>query len=172
MASLARREYIGHIERFRWYHYDVFVRMLSDLCPVSTCPYDVCERLFLEGLRRTSEFLRDRRFSFIHSRVDDFAYRGPQCFLHRDDARRFLLKPSPDMPIAPPRGVARHPESARFIQCDVCRQNGREKWRRVDADTIAANSPLIWKLDALDKVGVHLRMEQPQVMLFFSLLQL
>ena len=161
-----RRDYIGLVEKFRWYHHDVFLRMLSDLCPASSAPDKVCERIFLEGLRRTSEFLRDRRFSFIHSRVDEFAYRGPQCYLHRGDAARLHLKPSPDMPIAPPRGVARHPERARFIQCDVCRQRGRDKWRRVDAETLAATSTRIWKLDDLYKVGEQIKMEQPQVMVF------
>ena len=131
-----------------------------------TSPEQACERIFLEGLQRTSDYLRDRRFSFIHSRVDDFAYRGPQCFLHRDDADRLLLKPTPDVPIAPPRGVARHPERARFIQCDVCRQHGRDKWRRVDAETLAANSTRIWKLDDLYKVREQIQMEHPQVILF------
>ena len=74
-----------------------------------------------------------------------------------------LLKPTPDMPTAPPRGVARHPERARFIQCDVCRQRGEDKWRRVDAETLAATSTRIWKLDDLDKVGQQILIEQPQV---------
>ena len=89
---------------------------------------------------------------------------GPSVFLHRDDAVRLRLTPTPDRPIAPPRGLARHPERVRFIQCDVCRSEGRDRWRRVDADTLAANCSRIRMLDVLDIVGEQIKLEQPQVL--------
>ena len=58
----ARRDYIGLVEKFRWYHRDVFKAVLEEIAPGSGPPERVCERLFVEGLRRTSEYLRDRRF--------------------------------------------------------------------------------------------------------------
>ena len=158
-----RREYIGVVKKFRWYHYDVFQRVLADIAPTASAPERACERLFLEGLRRTSEYLLHRRFSFLHGRVDDFAYRGPQCYVHRGDAARMHLRPSPGLPIAPARGVARFPARARFIQCDVCKQRGKETWRRVDAETLEANSTYIWKLDDLHRVGEKMKAEHPRV---------
>ena len=69
------------------------------------------------------------------------------------------LRPSPSTPVAPPRGVVHSPEAARFIRCDVC-----GKWRRVDADTLQANSSLIWNLDDLHSVREQIKMENPQVL--------
>ena len=45
-----RRDYIGLVEKFRWYHYDVFARMLQDIAPAASAPDRVCERLFSRGL--------------------------------------------------------------------------------------------------------------------------
>ena len=87
-----RRDYMGLVEKFRWYDYDVFLRVMRELVP-QVLPIDnICERKFLEGLRRTSEFLRQPRFSRLREYAVLFAYKGPQCFLHRRDRARVFLR--------------------------------------------------------------------------------
>ena len=87
-----RRNYMGLVEKFRWYDYDVFRKLVSEVLPIES----ICERQFLEGLRRTSEFLRKRQFSFLRKNAVLFAYKGPQCFLHSRDRARVFLRPLSD----------------------------------------------------------------------------
>jgi len=68
-AAKDRREYMGAVKQFKWYHYDVFCRFVREAGGVDTAISAVSERLFLECFQKTSEFLKHRRFAFLHSRT-------------------------------------------------------------------------------------------------------
>ena len=82
-----KENYLGVVRRFKYYHYDLFVSLLGK---EEVELVNATEREFMTALERTSDLLCFKEF--IRSRGEDITYRGPQCFLHRNDASRMSYR--------------------------------------------------------------------------------
>ena len=58
-AAKERRDYMGVVKRFKWYHHDVFWRFLREVGGENISMSTVSERLFLDCLLYTSPSPRD-----------------------------------------------------------------------------------------------------------------
>ena len=92
----ARRCYVGVIERFKYFDKDRFLvecQHVSDNDAVQ--PADLCERLLLDALYRTSQFLQNHSYTVLRGRESEYV--GPQLYEHRHDTARMQFSPNPNI---------------------------------------------------------------------------
>ena len=105
------------------------------------------EREFMTALEKPSELLYFKEF--IRSRGEDIKYRGPQSFLHRNDATRMSYWVRNSKTVPNKRTTLGLPQRTRFFECE---EPGCGKCRCVDAETVEVFSNAAWSKDLLKEM--------------------
>ena len=106
--------------KYKWFHRSRFIeecrRVATD---GDNQPETICERLFLEALSRTNDFLMHNTYAFLRGRENEFAFRGPQHYVHTDDLLRMHFSPSPSLAPRLPFGFPAVQQDVRFPHLPV-----------------------------------------------------
>ena len=150
-----KENYLGNVNRFKYFHHDAFIRELTLL---GTTTGQATERQVMNALHNVS--LKLMNAEFLRSKGEDIHFQGPQSYIHLRNEERLDFRVATNHYNNSSRRKIWDSDvtHTRFLTCESC-----GKLRRVDKHTIENFSKERWSVERIDSAIEQIKRDIPFV---------